>query len=392
MLAERRHSILVVDDEADVVQSVTDLLRLDYRVLGATRAREGIDILRQEPVDVVMTDQRMPDMTGVELLCHVRESHPDATRLLFTGYADIHAVVDAINQGNVYRYITKPWEASELQVIIRDAIERHDLLAERQRLLAELQQKNDELTRANAELAEASALKSNFIQVASHELRTPLAILLTASYLATNTPVEEPLKSWLASIATATGRLEHLVDQLTTMLAVGRFERPLVLQPAPLAALLNDAADDVQPFVTLRRQRFARDYADELGTVVVEAGKIRDALNHLLLNALKFTPDGGRITLGACRTADGGVEIRVTDTGTGINQASLRRVFEPFFTAFDVSRHSSGVFEFGRRGVGLGLAVVKAFVEMHGGQVTVTSEVGRGSTFTIVLPPSPAID
>ncbi|MCS7033143.1 MAG: response regulator, partial [Phycisphaerae bacterium] len=104
-----RHTILVVDDEADVVKSVQDLLRLDYRVLGCTRASEAMEILRREEVHVVMTDQRMPETTGVELLHDIRGDYPDAIRLLFTGYADIRAVIDAINQGNVYRYITKPW-------------------------------------------------------------------------------------------------------------------------------------------------------------------------------------------------------------------------------------------------------------------------------------------
>ncbi len=174
---KRRHTILVVDDEPDVVksvqdllQSVQDLLRLDYKVLGTTRASDALVILNREIVDVVMTDQRMPEMSGVEFLSKAREQHPDAIRLLFTGYADIRAVIDAINQGNVYRYITKPWDPDELQTVIREACERHDLLAERQRLLDELRTKNEELEKANA-------LKQAFIEVASHELRTPLTIL-----------------------------------------------------------------------------------------------------------------------------------------------------------------------------------------------------------------------
>src|SRR5947207_10172311 len=184
MEAARRHSILVIDDEPDVVESVRDLLRLDYRVLGATRAREGIGILAQEPVDVVMTDQRMPEMTGVELLHHVRETHPDAMRLLFTGYADIRAVVDAINRGSVYRYITKPWDPDELMAIIREACDRYDLIAERKQLLTELQGKNAELEKANAELKRSDELKGAFIRVASHELRTPLTILMGIGDLA----------------------------------------------------------------------------------------------------------------------------------------------------------------------------------------------------------------
>src|SRR2546422_1929483 len=220
MVTARRPSILVIDDEAHVVESVQELLRLEYRVLGATQASDAIGILGEQPVDVVMTDQRMPGMTGVELLHHVRETHPDAIRLLFTGYADIRAVIDAINRGNVYRYITKPWDPDELHTIIRDAAERHDLIVERQQLLAQLERANEDLRRANGELAEASALKSNFIQVASHELRTPLAILLPLTYMAERAPgVGEPLQGWMRAMARATDRLRYLVDQLITMLS-----------------------------------------------------------------------------------------------------------------------------------------------------------------------------
>ena len=99
MAEKRRHTILVVDDEPDVVKSVQDLLRLDYRVLGATRASEGLRLLESEEVHVVMSDQRMPEMPGVQFLNRVRGEYPEAIRLLFTGYADIKAVIDAINQG-----------------------------------------------------------------------------------------------------------------------------------------------------------------------------------------------------------------------------------------------------------------------------------------------------
>src|SRR5687767_8508209 len=94
--ARHRHTILVVDDEPDVVRSVQDLLRYDYKVLGATRAADGMKIMQEQEVHIVMTDQRMPEMTGVEFLTQLRGEHPDAIQLLFTGYADIRAVIDAI--------------------------------------------------------------------------------------------------------------------------------------------------------------------------------------------------------------------------------------------------------------------------------------------------------
>src|SRR5438034_369571 len=203
--------------------------------------------------------------------------------------------------------------------------------------------RNEELRAANAALAQASELKSSFIQVASHELRTPITILLALTYLVKRAPsVPEPLNSWLRGIVNATDRLHHLVDQLTTMLSLERFERPLVRRPASLSALLQEAASDVRPFVDLRGQTLVCDFDDTLGTIDGEAPKVRDALNHLLLNAIKFTPDAGRITLRARRTPEQGAEIEVVDSGAGIDAASLPRIFEPFLTAFDLPRLDSG--------------------------------------------------
>ena len=388
-----KHTILVVDDEPDVVKSVQDLLRFDYKVLGATRAADALKLVREQPVHVVLTDQRMPEMTGVDFLRQLREEFPDMVRLLVTGYADIRAVIDAINQGNVYRYITKPWEPEELQAVIREAVERYELVAERKRLVEELKGKNEQLHQTNEELTRANELKSGFIQVASHELRTPLTILMGLTRLAGSAAgQQQPLRGFLERIENAGRRLQHLVDQLVTMLQAGRFERPIDRRPTDVAALLREAAEDVRPFVELRHQTLSVDIAEDVGRADVEGPKIRDSLNHLLLNAIKFTPDGGGITLAALRApADGNgggdeLRIRVSDTGAGIDAASLNNLFQPFFTGLDVSHHSSGHYEHGRKGLGLGLPLVKAFVEMHGGRIDVESEVGRGTTFTVTLP------
>jgi signal transduction histidine kinase len=169
------------------------------------------------------------------------------------------------------------------------------------------------------------------------------------------------------------------------LLQADRFERPLVRQPTDLAELLGTAAQDVASFIQWRHQSLSLELPQDLGTVDVEPDKIRDSVAHLLLNAIKFTPDEGTVRLEARRLPDGSTEIRVSDNGVGIEPAGLARLFDPFFTRFDVSRHSSGIFEFERRGLGLGLSLVKAFVEMHGGTVKAESEVGHGSTFTIHL-------
>jgi signal transduction histidine kinase len=391
MIPKPKHCLLVVDDEADLVHSVQDLLRFDYRVLGATRAADGLKIMDKEQVHIVMTDQRMPEMTGVEFLRRLRQTHPDVVRLLFTAYADVKAVVDAINQGSVYRYIPKPFDPQELQTVLKQAVEHYELVAQRKELLAELQTKNEQLESANGELRHANEIKKGFIRVASHELRTPLTIVMGLSDLGRQTPgVPQQVSEWLQRIHVASGRLNERVDLMIKLLLADRFERPLARTPTVLADLLLAAAADVSTFIAQRGQKLETDLGGDLGTIWVEEEKIRDCVFQLLVNAIKFTADGGTIRVSAKRLADGGAEIQVSDTGVGIDPASLAHVFDPFFTRFDVSRHASGVCEFDRRGLGLGLSLVKAFVELHGGRVKVDSEVNRGSTFTMTLPPAPA--
>jgi signal transduction histidine kinase len=397
----RRHTLLVVDDEPDVVQSLQDLLRREYRVLGATHARDGLRLLREQPVHVVMTDQRMPEITGIEFLRNARHDRPDAIRLLFTGYADIKAVIDAINEGHVYRYITKPWDPDELLTILHQAGEQYDLLQERQQLLDDLRRKNEELEQANVELRQANALKEAFIRVASHELRTPLTLLLALPEMALRMRgLDGATADWFQRIQQAGLRMHRLVEQLLQMLQAGRFERPLDRRPTDCAALVREAAEDVRPFVEQRRQRLTLDLAADLGGIDVEAGKIRSCLDELLINAVKFTPDGGSIEVIGRRDppsplpsppmgrgqGKGAVRLQVRDNGIGIEPGNLPYIFEPFFTELDVTRHSSGQFQFGRRGLGLGLSLVRAFVGMHGGTVDVASTPGRGATFTLTLP------
>ncbi len=392
MAKAKKHSLLVVDDEPDMVLTIKALLRTEYNVLGATRAAEGLEILQHEPVQIVMSDQRMPEMTGVEFLSRLRELYPDTVRLLFTGYADHQTVVDAINQGNVYRYVTKPWKQHELQEVLRQAAEHYDLIAEKKRLLTELEEKNKQLKAANEELQNANNLKKAFIKVASHELRTPLTIVLGLADLARKSPdIPPPFGEWMERIYQGSHRLNERVDLMIKLLEADIYERPLKLTDVDLEDLLRAAAADVQTFVERRTQTLEVDLPPELGTIRAEKEKLRDCVLQLLLNAVKFTPDGGTIRMTASRSEEA-VEIRVTDTGLGIDPASLARIFDPFFTRFDVSKHCSGVYEFDRRGLGLGLSVVKAFVEMHGGRVKVDSKINEGSTFSIILPTSPTIE
>ncbi len=133
-----KRPVLVVDDEPEMLFSLKGLLRQEFEVFTAGSAAEGAEILQNHVIHVVMTDQRMPQVTGVEFLNRIKNEHPAAMRLIFTGYADIKAVIDAINQGNVFRYITKPWDPEELLAALREAGQRYDQLAHRNRLLGDM--------------------------------------------------------------------------------------------------------------------------------------------------------------------------------------------------------------------------------------------------------------
>lgn len=379
--------LLVVDDEPDLVQSVKDLLRFDFRVLGATRASEGLKILERETVQVVMSDQRMPEMTGVEFLACLRDRQPDTVRLLFTAFSDLQAVTDAINQGSVYRYITKPFQAAELKAVLKQAVEHYNLQAERKRLLQIVQEKNSQLEEANKELLQANELKRAFIKVASHELRTPLTIVCGLAELAATSGQAGTMQGWMVQIHQASQRLRQRVDQMVEFLQTETFAQTLSTRIVDFNALVAAAADEVRGFAGQRKQRLTIAAPLDLGMLAVDPEKIQDSIVQLLVNAIKFTPDEGTITLTAWRTANA-AHITVSDTGTGIDAACLPRIGEPFFTGFDVSRHCSGTFEFNRRGLGLGLSVAKAFVEMHGGKLEIESRVGSGTVVTITLPTS----
>jgi CheY-like chemotaxis protein len=138
-----RARILIVDDEEAILETMSFTFEDEYDVLTATSARDALAILdAQAPVAAVITDQRMPEMTGVEFLARVCERHPSTTRIILTGYADGDAMVRAINEGHVYAYVTKPWEPDDLKQLVHRAVELHRLRRDNERLLEDVQQAN----------------------------------------------------------------------------------------------------------------------------------------------------------------------------------------------------------------------------------------------------------
>ncbi len=145
-------SVLVVDDEVRVLDSLEALLAMDYRVLRADRPEAALAVLSQEPVAVIVSDQRMPGMTGTEFLARSRDLAPEAVRILLTAFTDTDALMESINAANIYHFLLKPWDPTELTHTVRRGVERHRLATERNQLLRDLAEKNANLEATLADL------------------------------------------------------------------------------------------------------------------------------------------------------------------------------------------------------------------------------------------------
>ncbi len=164
MTASKKHCLLVVDDEPDVCDSIFDLLRHEFRVLKAPSAAEGARLMQENEIHVVMTDQRMPNVTGVELLKNARHRHPQAVRVLFTGFADLEAIIDAINQGHIFKFLKKPWLPEDLLAVMREAAQEYDRLVDKDeefaRLRAEVETLRQRVSVLEQEVAQLRGGKS----------------------------------------------------------------------------------------------------------------------------------------------------------------------------------------------------------------------------------------
>ena len=164
---------------------------------------------------------------------------------------------------------------------------------------------------------------------------------------------------------------------------------PLRFEALDVARVAEEVAVQIIPLAAQRQQDVAILIEPELNHVRIDAGYLGQAIMNLAMNAVRFTPDGGSIEIGA-RRSEKGVEVYVSDTGIGISEGDFERIFSKIVELKDVNSHSSGTIGFNSSGFGLGLSIARGIVESHGGTIRVESELGRGSQFTIAIPHQPA--
>jgi CheY-like chemotaxis protein len=230
------------------------------------------------------------------------------------------------------------------------------------------------------EAEQGSHLKDEFLAMVSHELRTPLNAVLGWARMLESTQMPPPrAEHAIAAIGRSASALAHMVDDLLDTSRILKGTIRLALERVDVVTVAHAALDAVRPLAAAKNVRLALDATPGERTVSGDAGRLQQVIWNLLANAIKFTPDGGRVDV-FVESSNSQVEVRVVDTGQGISPHFLPHVFERFRQADDATtqRHT---------GLGLGLSIVCQLVELHGGTVHAASEdVGRGATFTVRLP------
>ncbi len=363
--------LLVVDDEENVVKALHRQLRQKFTVHVATSAEAAHSILREHLIDVVLSDQRMPGTTGAEFLSQVRQDFPNAVRLMLTGYADINAVIAAVNDGGIERYIQKPWEANELEQIISESYEAQELKIENQRLASELK------SALEAE-KHYSQIQSNFVNLVSHEFRTPLAIIMTSS---------ETLQSYRDRLRPEdiekkfdiiTDQIHHMTYLLDEVLAISEYKTSIkTFQPQAFDFCdhFRDCIESIKTSIPSERHIITISISECPSIFVGEAQIIKEIITELVTNAVKFSPNGGtilcKLTLKATEA-----EIMISDEGIGISESDRNRIFKPFVRGENVGTI---------QGLGLGLVMVRHAVNLHNGQISVEANHQGGTRVRVIL-------
>lgn len=353
--------VLYIDDEANNLISFKASFRFDYNIYLANNTDEAIKHLSEHAdISVILSDQKMPDKTGVEFFEEIRNLYPNPVRILITGYADIESVISAINRGHVFRYIKKPWTDVDVQTAIDEA---HKFYIATSMLAV----KNDELQKAYEEL-------DKFAYSATHDMRGPILSVLGIVDLAKNTDEPEEVKEMIGMMENAMLKLDNYIQNLHDHYSIRRGELKIV--EVDFADIIKDMTDIYDLTSKLKDIAFETNLKQD-DKFRSDDISIKIALNNLLSNAFKYQKkDGAHKFVRLDINVSGSVAtIKVTDNGIGIPENNLGEVFKMFY------RGSSDEI-----GSGFGLYNVKDALNKLNGKVEVASTLGEGTTFTVTIP------
>jgi signal transduction histidine kinase len=418
--------LLIVDDEESVTITMAAILEMDgYDVATALTGPDALKQIENEVFDLVLTDLRLDDFDGMDILAATRRKSPDTIGIVLTGYASLESAVKALREG-AYDYMLKPADVEELRATVARGIERRKIGQQLNERVAELEAANrtinelneslqdrvaqatqslqervveldsarSELQASYEKLQELDKLKSQFLSIASHELKTPItamsgfvqiAVRRVKRRLAAGQPTveawkkeEETLLEQLEVVQRQTGKLARLVDELLDVSRIESGRLELRVADVDLPELVAEVMRRHQLMATKHDLRLGYD-PDGALHVRGDRDHLEQVLNNLIGNAMKYSPEGGAIDVQVTRVGDQEVELRIADHGIGIRPEELARVFGLFYRSPDRLARDVG-------GMGLGLYITKEIVDRHNGRIWADSEVGKGTIFHVALP------
>ena len=373
--------VLLVDDSLADQRALRRSLEKDtetqWEVEVASSAEEALERLRTPPVpDALVLDFHLPGMDGVTLLREVRERRKERTPavVVYTGSGSEAVAVEAMKAGAHDYLLKESFSPDRLRHSLRNAVETVHMTYE-------LEDRRRQAERAERAAREALAVRDEFFAIATHDLKGPLqSILLSTQLLRRQLPAEAQtagVKTRLEQILRGAQRMGDLIDHFLEVTRGG--EKPLKREPMDLFALVRAKVRELGPLMATHPVYLHVEGTDFLGKW--DEASLERVLDNLLGNAVKYSPRGGSIDVWLSEESpgpEGWVRLRVQDQGMGIPAEDLPHIFERFRRGRNVAPVISGS--------GVGLASAHRLVELHGGTLTVESEEGRGSTFTVRLP------
>jgi signal transduction histidine kinase len=362
---------LIIDDDRAALTALQSLLIDEgYLVEQAGSGAEALAMVQVNPPDVVLTDLRMPEISGIRLCSKLHELNPELPVIVVTGMADTAAAVDALRAG-AEDFLTKPVDVGALLVSVERATKRRAANVERE----QLRRRTDAMYQQTVAAVRAH---EEVLEVVSHDLRNPLGVIVMGAHRLRNLTTElgpsHEVGAIAASIIRNANLMEHLIADLLDESRVRTGRLSVLAEPVSVNELLASAAE-LRPLaqrkgIVIRVAALERDR-------LIDCDRLRmiQVLDNLLGNAIKFSPNDSTVTL-CSATVEGGVRFSVRDQGPGISPAAIARIFERFWQSKEASTG----------GIGLGLYIVRGIVETHGGKISVESKLGVGTVFHVFIP------
>lgn len=380
--ASRQYTVLVVEDENGPRESLKLILEPEYRVLTAANGKEALEVYDANVLDVILSDIRMPVMTGVDLMKAVRRRSPDVPVVLITGYGTLQTAREAVRNG-AFDYISKPYDVNEIRTVVRNAILEADRKQEGARSIVRLQSMNTELEKQIQELNQKAAIGDLSAEMI-HDLNNPISVLrgyialLEDSLLhrAGAQPGEE--QEFLDIIKE---QIERCMRLTRNFLDYARNSRRS-WDRENLNSVIEDSLFVLRVKVRSLGISLETNFSDDLPESWIQPTPLQQVFYNLISNAVEaMEHDAGtnpRLSLTTSFDGSGAtptIEVSIKDTGPGIPEDRLEQIFTPFFTTKPKGK-----------GTGLGLAICKRIVDEHEGRILIQSKPGLGTCVRIRLP------